>query len=645
MDSVRFILAIVLCMAIMVGWSILFRPQKPPQKPVPEAKQVAEKKSPPLKTEKKTEEKPLALQEPEVQEPEKITKIHSRGEQPGETPLLELEVTSSGGISEVQLPRYKSRDAKGPEILIPKEPDRPLPLGLWMGMEKYDPEKHSDLMNWKLETPAGDSVVLRREVDGIAVQKEIKTAVGRYHVELQLTFENRSPEERQFQYRLRGPGGLTSEALRAAGSDLNYIYGERGPQGETVNEVETVGSIKQKEKPSQNEKRIVLAGSSNNYFAAVLASDDPKTLGKLYKAHFTFIPDPQNAREFARKEFAGGSLEELDNIQREEVEKKAFRNVLTSVSSQPITMKPGEGFTHHFILFMGPREAKILAEYPQFNLTEINDYGMLTFFIKIFIQILKGFHFVLFSWGLAIFGLTFLVRLCLHPLNRKQQASMMRYQKKVSAIKPQLDALKERYGSNRMKMNQEMQKLFKEHGVNPTQMMGGCLMIFFQLPVWIALYRSIEFSLDLRQASFLWITDLTKPDGLLTLPFTIPFLGNLLNVLPIIYVILTILQQKLQPKPADPQMQQQMRMMTYMMVFFGFIFYSFPAGFLLYFIASAAISMVESRIIKRILAREGLGPPGAAGQQPATSPSSPGPSRPQALYPGKKPRGEKRKKR
>jgi YidC/Oxa1 family membrane protein insertase len=253
---------------------------------------------------------------------------------------------------------------------------------------------------------------------------------------------------------------------------------------------------------------------------------------------------------------------------------------------------------------------------------------------------------VFHSWGLAIIGLTALVRLCLHPLNRKQQASMMRYQKKVGAIKPQMDALKEKYGSNRMKMNQEMQKLFKEHGINPAQMMGGCLMIFAQLPVWFALYRSIEYSLDLRHAPFLWITDLTKPDNLLTLPFSIPFLGNMLNILPILYVILTITNQKMQPKPADPQMAKQMQMMSFMMVFFGFIFYSFPAGFLLYFIASAGISMAESRIIKKILAREGLGPLAPANAQ--GTPAGPGPKKsgpPQAMYASKKIRGEKKKKK
>src|SRR5438093_9952840 len=103
-------------------------------------------------------------------------------------------------------------------------------------------------------------------------------------------------------------------------------------------------------------------------------------------------------------------------------------------------------------------------------------------------------------------------------------------------------------------------------------MMGGCLMIFLQLPIWYALYSSIEVSLDLRQAPFLWIRDLTQPDRLAHLPFTIPFLGDELNVLPVVYVILTILQQKMQPMPTDPQMQQQMKMMTYLMVFFGFIF-------------------------------------------------------------------------
>jgi YidC/Oxa1 family membrane protein insertase len=453
-----------------------------------------------------------------------------------------------------------------------------------------------------------------------------------------LIFENRSQEERQFHYRLWGPVDLVSEAIRGEGTDLHLLYGESGMGGEVRVQVMEISSIKQPEWVSANQDRIVFIGASNNYFAALLAAADPQST-LLDRGFAEIVPDQHRSRQLALEQF-GRDWDGLDANQKKTIEEKVYKFARTGLQSRQLTLGPGKSLSQSFLIFLGPRDENVLAAYPQYRLTEINYYGWWTPLVKVFLQVLKGFHFVLFkSWGLAIMGLTLLVRLCLHPLNRRQQASMMRYQKKMNAVKPQMDAIKERFGTDRMRMNQEMQKLFKEEGINPAQMMGGCLMIFLQMPVWFALYRTIEVSLDLRRAPFLWIEDLTQPDRLMDLPFAIPFLGwHAINVLPVIYVILTILQQKMQPKPSDPQMQQQMKMMTYMMVFFGFIFYSFPAGFLLYFITSAAIGMLESKIIKRMLAREGLGP--AAGGALAQVPSAPKPS---ALYPARGQRDPKRK--
>lgn len=654
MDTTRFIIALALCFLIIYAWGAFFAPKPAPQPQVPvqnaeEGQPEAGKKAGPENREG------LAPKErPEADLPEISDRIAVEGSGPAggkvhQGRLIDVKVTNrSGGIAEVELPPFKSRDMKGTLVLIPEEQQAGAVLGLWVDSSSvpFDRKKGSaDLKNWQMEKAQdGGGVTFTKEMGGISIAKEIRAAKDRYHFEVALTFENRSDEERQIHYRLRGPGGIASESLRGAGDDLNLIYGERGGVGEVVNSVLTVSSLKG-EWLSPNADRIVLIGSSNNYFAAVLGTADPQTSSQIRNGFAEFYPDPRSADGIALEKF-GRPFRELSGAQREEVEGKAYKNVWTCiVSRDKISLKPGAKVVHRFTLFLGPRDREILAGYPELNLTEINYYGWWTILVKIFLWILQGLHFVFRSWGLAIVGLTFLVRAALHPLNRKQQASMMRYQKKVSAVKPQMDAIREKYASNKMKMNQEIQALFKEHGINPGQMMGGCMVIFLQLPVWWALYNSIQYSLDLRQAPFLWIRDLTQPDRLFDLPFTIPFLGwTEVNLLPFIYVVLTIVQQKLQPKPTDPQMQQQMRMMTFMMVFFGFIFYSFPAGFLLYFIASAAISMVESRIIKRILAREGLTPLPAGASSGSGSAAGSMTPRGQALYPSKKSK-ESREKR
>jgi YidC/Oxa1 family membrane protein insertase len=207
---------------------------------------------------------------------------------------------------------------------------------------------------------------------------------------------------------------------------------------------------------------------------------------------------------------------------------------------------------------------------------------------------------------------------------------MMRFQKKMQRMKPELDELKARHGDNRIKLNQEMQKLWKKHDVNPAQQMAGCLIIFLQLPIWFGLYSTLQYAIGLRQAPFLYIEDLTRPDMLFSFGYALPWIGEWFNLLPLLYVILTVVNQRLQPKPEDPQMLAQYKMMTFMLVFFGFIFYSFPAGFMLYIMTSAALGIIESKIIKAELARDPEIGTVATGENAAAQ-SSPG----SAMYPAR----------
>jgi YidC/Oxa1 family membrane protein insertase len=646
MESLRFIIALIICFLIIYLWGAFFQPPRavpPPRPAVPEARPQAGNAERPEAPAGQGGEaaKPAA---PEALEPEKTETVVVSGGKSGK--VLELKLSSrAGGIYETLLPDFKKRDQTGPEVLIAEEPGRPSVLGLWVedAGVSFDREK-GPLANWSLELPpALDTAYLRREVAGLSITKEIKTESGKYHADVGITFENRSGAPKQFHYRLQGPGRITTESPHGTGEDLNYLFAERRGEGLSA-EVSPVSSIqKQKYWQNPNPAAIELIGASNNYFASVMVAADEKTFSQLQNGYAEAYLDPLRASEVSLKEH-GRPFDQLAPAQREEVEKKVYFNVRTGfISREKITLQPGEQVTHRFVVFLGPRDPQVLQKDTPFELTTINYYGLWTPLVKLFIVVLEGLHFIFRTWGLAIMGLTFLVRLALHPLSRKQQASMMRYQKKIAGVQPQLNALKEKYAGNRMKMNQEMQALFKEHGINPSQMMGGCLLIFLQLPVWYALYNTIQYCLDLRHARFLWIKDLTLPDRLIPdLGFTVPIAGwHELNLLPFIYVTLTIIQQKLQPKPTDPQMQQQMKMMTFMLVFFGFIFYSFPAGFLLYFITGACISMIESRIIKKSLAREGLGPLPPAGGPMLTSPSVPGGFRPPALYPARKP-GEKK---
>ncbi len=646
--TLRTILTIALCMAIILGWGILFPParQQPPAAhpvtPAPAAPAAsAEGKAAPAGDTTAAPARPVV---PDRVETLTVSPVD------GAEAMLTVQVSNRGaGVLGVRLPTYKSRDMGGELVLLPGERDLPLTLGLTI--EELDRKERGGIRFseevWQFpELPeGGDEATFVNEGGGLRITKELRATPGRFHVQATVTIENISGEKRDpFRYRIWGPIGLGTESLRTPGVDLNLVYGETSGAGETLVLVEAISGFKQDQWSSPHPDRIAFIGISNNYFASVLAATDPETLKHLDHGFSDFYHDPNEAARLARVEAPARAWAEFDASQQKGYLDKAYRNARVSLRSRALSIPPGEKITHQYLLFLGPRASAVVSdpEYQKFNLAGINYYGYWTTpLVKLFLSILKGLHAVLFSWGLAIIGLTLLVRLCLHPINRRQQASMMRYQKKMNVIKPQMDALKAKFGNDRTRMHQEMQKLFKENKVNPAQMMGGCLMIFLQLPVWWALFNSIDYSVDLRHAPFLWITDLTQPDRLLRLPFTIPFLGSDFNILPVIYVILTIFQQKMQPKPTDPQMQQQMRMMTFMLVFFGFLFYSYPAGFLLYFIASAAIGMGESKIIKRMLARDGLG----AGATPALDPAGGAAGSAVAagaLYPARDPRAPKR---
>lgn len=207
---------------------------------------------------------------------------------------------------------------------------------------------------------------------------------------------------------------------------------------------------------------------------------------------------------------------------------------------------------------------------------------------RLFSWIFRQFHKVIPNFGLCLIVFSILIKIILYPLTHKSFESSTKMQK----IQPHITALREQYKSDPQKMNQEMQKIYKEHGVSP---LGGCLPVLFQMPVFFALYPVIRYSIDLRQAGFLWLKDLSEPD---------PYL-----ILPILMAIFMFLQQyMMQPKKSvlaemsdqqKAQMQSQKMMMYVMPLMMFFLFKSFPSGLVLYWTVFNIMSMFQQRTIRR----------------------------------------------
>jgi YidC/Oxa1 family membrane protein insertase len=157
-------------------------------------------------------------------------------------------------------------------------------------------------------------------------------------------------------------------------------------------------------------------------------------------------------------------------------------------------------------------------------------------------------------------------------------------------FQPKIAELREKYKDDPQRMQKEMMRFYKEHGINP---LGGCLPMLLQMPLLVALFILFRSTIQLRGQPFvLWITDLSQPDTL-SLGFNLPFLGDTIHVLPILMGITMIWQSKM--SMTDPKQ----KMLSYIMPFFlTFIFYSFPSGLNLYYSLFNLFSMVQTKMIK-----------------------------------------------
>lgn len=268
------------------------------------------------------------------------------------------------------------------------------------------------------------------------------------------------------------------------------------------------------------------------------------------------------------------------------------------------TLAPGAAATFVVEVAGLPRTLERVAAHPDLALAV--DLGWTRAIQAPLLAILRFFHRVTGNYGVAILLLTLVVRLVLHPLTYKQQVSMARMQDKMKKLQPKLAEINERYKNNARKRAEEQMKLFKEHGNPHLVGMKGCLPLLLQMPVFFALYAVIANAVELRGAPFwLWMTDLSLPDRLMTLPSwaQIHFFIRIedLNLLPILMTAASLVQMMLNPPPpsADPEQARQQKFTQYLMFsLMGFLFYNMASGLVLYWLASTVFGIVEYKLIR-----------------------------------------------
>jgi YidC/Oxa1 family membrane protein insertase len=236
---------------------------------------------------------------------------------------------------------------------------------------------------------------------------------------------------------------------------------------------------------------------------------------------------------------------------------------------------PGASKVHEATLFVGPQEENKLAALAP-GLELVKDYGWLTMLSKPLFWLLDKLHGMLGNWGWAIVALVVLLKIAFYWLNSSAYRSMA----KMKAVAPKVAEMRERYKDKPQEMQQQMMRIYREEKVNP---MGGCLPIFVQMPFFIALYWVLLSSVEMRGAPWLgWITDLAARD---------PWF-----ILPVLMMASSLLQVWLGPKQADPM---QAKLMWFMPIAFGFMFFFFPAGLVLYWLTNNILSIAQQWFINK----------------------------------------------
>ena len=254
-----------------------------------------------------------------------------------------------------------------------------------------------------------------------------------------------------------------------------------------------------------------------------------------------------------------------------------------------------------FKLYLGPMEFKRINAYGV-GLYDTVDFGW--DFFEALTRPLAKFIFIptfaflssfIPNYGLIIIIFSILIKLLLFPLTKKSFRSMA----KMRELQPRMEAIKEKYRDNPQKQQKATMKMYKETGVNP---LGGCMPMLLQYPIIIALWMFLPQAIEIRQQGFLWATDLSAPDVILSLPFTIPMYGNYVGGFTLLMGLSMVVQMKIQAMPGSGAQQKMFMYLMPLMMFV--IFNKFAAGLSLYYLCYNVLTAAQQKLINSQLRKE-----------------------------------------
>ncbi|MFK7759802.1 MAG: YidC/Oxa1 family insertase periplasmic-domain containing protein [Phycisphaerales bacterium] len=348
--------------------------------------------------------------------------------------------------------------------------------------------------------------------------------------------------------------------------------------------------------------------------------------------------DPQSTRQEDR--LLASSVESIDRLVLNPYETAPDTTMVFSAKSPLLTIAPGASQSVTNGVYAGPRTKPVFIADPVLSALNLQDmvvYNIGGFcagctfdwLTNILIAVLRIFHSMVGDWAVSIMLLVVLVRGCLHPITRWSQIRMQRFGVQMQSMAPKQKALRDKYKDDPKRMQQEMSKLWREEGMSPLGMLG-CLPMLLQSPVWIALYATLFFAVELKHepafygvfqnltgGAWQFMADLSSADAAIPLPasmhFSFPLWGSVssINVLPLALGVVFFLHQKYLTPPTQatltPEQESQQKMMKVMMVvMFPVMMYTAPSGLALYFITNSTMGIVENKWIRAHMKKHGM---------------------------------------
>ncbi len=557
------IIIIILCIALIFSWSYIFgpkglnlipaQPTETSQKTV-KPEDLPEKSSPPVDTVNTAKNAPFSPADLPLETAANSKSNYKNIILASPKSLIEVEVNpNEGAIASVLL--RDSFDANQKNKVVLNKNITPGALSFtggqneWILKKAYAPITAKDNNELTVKRNFED-----QSGNNFLIEQTWKLETD-YTVDYSVTVYNLEKKNIKFSEFYVWAGGIPP--IENLSGDIARSEAHRVDMLNT--ESNQISSLKVEDKKFQNNQEIVVPvrwlSISNKYFTNILKplSND----GNFYGGIYTSRKEQSVIVNGAKKEYYLASAAGI------------IKNVNLNAEANA---------TWSFKYYAGPKDIKLIGAFAPYAkdimhlaFTSLESIAQWLLYFLIFLKGIVG------NYGWAIILLTVIVKLVFWPITHKSNVSM----KKMQKIQPMVKELREKYKDDKQMVNTKMMELYKKEGVNP---LGGCLPILVQIPVFFALYWTLDGAIELRHTSFLWANDLTQPDTIGHI-FGLP-----INPLAIAMSLTMVLQQKLTPTATDPMQAKMMMLMPVIMLVF---LYNLPSGLTLYWTVSQIISIIQ----------------------------------------------------